>query len=90
MKYPKAGILRVDRTTVFSAAHRKRYLEQLPNAPSRKMVSDSCGLPDSMIAARQKARDQMIRLGRWYLEVQQFMQMSDVGPISARIFNVFI
>ena len=89
-KYRRAGVLRVDGTTVFSAAHRKSFLEQLPNAPTREMVSDDYDVLDSTIAAQQKAQDRMIREGRRYPEIQQFMKMPGVGPISAHVFDAFI
>ena len=89
-KYQKAGVLRLDGTRVFDAKHREQYLCQLPDDARRVMLSHQYAVLDATLAAQEAARADMIRLGRKYNEIKQFMKMPGMGPIGAHVFDAYI
>ncbi len=89
-RYQSAGVLRVDGTRVFDAKHREQYLGQLPDAARRDMLRHLYSVLDVMLAAQEAARADMLRLGRKYKEIKEFMKMPGIGPIGAHVFDAFI
>ena len=89
-KYHRAGVLRTEGRRVYSEQHRAHYLAQLPDASRRTMVSHLYALLDVTLAAQEEALGDMVRLGRRYPEIREFMKMPGVGPISAHVFSAFI
>ena len=89
-RYHKAGVLRVDGRRVFHAQHRASYLAQLPAGPYRSMVKHLYAVLDATLAAQEAAREDMLRLGRKYPEIKEFMKMPGVGPINAHVFDALI
>ncbi len=88
--YHKAGVLRLDGARVFNPTYRAQYLDQLPDQPRRVMVSNQYSVLDTMLAAQQAAFNEMIRQGKRYPEIREFMKMPGVGPIGAHVFDAFI
>lgn len=89
-KYRGAGVMEVQGDCVYSAAHRAAYLAQIKDIAVRAMVEQLYGVLDVLVDTQDKARQQVIRLGRRYREIRQFMKMPGVGPIGAHVFDAYV
>ena len=89
-KYQIAGVLRIDGARVYSKQHRASYLAQVPEGVRRSMLLHLYAILDATLEAQEEARGAMLRLGRRYPEIKEFMKMAGMGPIGAHVFDAFI
>ncbi len=54
------------------------------------MVEGLYGVLDAMVEAQDAAQQQMVRLGKRYPEIQEFLKMPGVGPVGAHVFDAYI
>lgn len=89
-KYHQAGVMRVTGTAVFSKTHRGSYLYKLPTTARRTIVEHLYEQLDSTGQLRQKARANMVALGRRYAEIAQFQRVTGIGVVGAHVFSACI
>ena len=89
-KYYHAGVPRLDGQCVFDAKHRESYLHMLPNKARRAMLLHLYAVLDATLAAQETAFKDIMRLGKKYSEIKQFMEMPGIGPVGAHVFGAFI
>lgn len=89
-KYHGAGILTVQGSRVYGKRHRASYLALIKDRAVRMMVEGLYGVLDAMVEAQDAAQQQMVRLGKRYPEIQEFLKMPGVGPVGAHVFDAYI
>lgn len=89
-KFQQAGIVRTTGIKIFSKMGRDHYLNRLPTDARREIILNLYECLDAAGKMRKKARESMIKLGKRYPEIQQFMRVPGVGIVGAHVFSAFI
>lgn len=76
--------------SVYSEEGRTAYLEELPHERIRTQVESLYQLLDLTHQEKQKARSELLELGRPYSEVREFQKIPGIGALSAHTFDAII
>ena len=88
--YRHWGVIDVSGESVYSAARRHDYLNQVRHSPIKKQLNRLYSLMDETELMQKEALKSMVTLGRKYSEIKRFKKIPGVGDISAHIFDAII
>jgi transposase len=89
-KYRQWGVFELDGTRLYHDQHRQHYLEALEHQVIAAQVSLLYDQLDQALAGQQQAKQQMLELGKRYVEIAQFVKMPGLGVISAHLFDAYV
>jgi transposase len=84
------GVLEIDGDRVYKPDGREDYLDRLSQSKVERQLRGLYQMLDTALQAQADAKEQMLKLGDRYPEIERFRAMPGMGPINSHVFDALI
>jgi hypothetical protein len=84
------GVVDLEGQRVYSTRGRTEFMDRISHPEVTEQLERLYELLDQAVQAWTEAKQQMLRLGTRYPEIERFQEMPGVGPVGSHLFDAFV